>query len=270
MATTARKGKTDVGAATLKQIFPNWEVKERIYVLKRKATPISFQLRSRHTDHRALQWYDKDYGYPRSMRYVTNQSAIFTDEQNEDNLRLGGVLFEDGKLVVEATNTILQQFLALHPDNLANKGGVFFEYDPDAAAREDLAKEMDGFKAVAIAIEMPIEDLEAIARVLFPTRVDSMTSGEIKRDVVMFAKNKPQRFNEVSNNSNIKMVNLATKAISLGLIKIADDNSTVKWAINGKEIIKLPFSKEPIETLAVWMKTNEGIVFMESLINKMT
>ena len=66
------------------------------------------------------------------------------------------------------------------------------------------------------------------------------------------------------------MVNLATKAISLGLIKIADDNSTVKWAINGKEIIKLPFSKEPIETLAVWMKTNEGIVFMESLINKMT
>lgn len=269
MATKA-KTRTDVGAATLKSIFPNWEVKERIYVLKRKATPISFQLRSRHTDHRTLQWYDKDYGYPRAMRYVTNQSAIFTDEQNEDNLRLGGILFEDGKLKVEATNTILQQFLELHPDNVANGGNTFFEYDPSKEAEKDLAKEMDGFKAVAIAIEMPIEDLEAIARVLFPTKVDTMTSGELKRDVVMFAKNKPQRFTEVANNSNIKMRNLASKAINLGIIKVSDDNSTVKWGANGKEIIKLPFSQEPIETLAVWMKTDKGIEFMEALISKMS
>jgi hypothetical protein len=267
---STKQKKTDVGAATLKSIFPNWEVKERIYVLKRKATPISFQLRSRHTDHRTLQWYDSDYGYSRAMRYVTNQSAIFTDEQNEDNVRLGAILFEDGKLSVEATNTILQQFLALHPDNVKNGGAAFFEYDPDAAAREELDKEMAGFKAVAIAIELPIEDLEAIARVLFPTNVDTMTSGELKRDVVMYAKRNPTRFNEVANNSNIKMRNLATKAINLGIIKIADDNSTVKWAINGKEIVKLPFSQEPVETLAVWMKTDAGIVFMESLVNKMS
>lgn len=269
MTTKARK-RTDIGAATLKSIFPNWEVKERTYVLKRKATPISYQLRSRHTDHRDLQWYDKEYGYPRSMRYVTNQSSIFTDEQNEDNLKLGGILFLDGKLTVKATNTILQQFLHLHPDNVENGGGAFYCFDPDAAARAELDKEMAGFEAVSIAIDMPIEDLEAIARVLFPTNVDTMTSGEVKRDVVFFAKNNPVRFNEVANNSNIRMTNLATKAIQLGLIKIADDNSTVKWAINGKEIIKLPFSQQPIETLAVWMKTNDGIVFMESLVDKMS
>ena len=268
MATKVKR--TDIGAATLKSIFPNWEVKERIYIMKRKATPISFQLRSRHTDHRDLQWYDKGFGYPRSMRYVTNQSSIFTDEQNEDNLKLGGILFEDGRLVVKATNTILQQFLELHPDNKSQGGGLFYEFDPSAAAEKELEQEMDGFKAVAIAIDMPIEDLEAIARVLFPTRVDTMTSGEIKRDVVFFAKNKPKRFTDVANNSNIRMINLATKAKTLGIIKIDDDNSTVKWAANGKEIIKLPFSKEPIETLAVWMKTNEGITFMETLVNKMS
>ena len=257
------------GAATLKKIFPNWEVKDRTYVLNKKATPISFQLRSRHTDYRDLQWFDKDFGYPRSMRYVTNQSSIFTDEQNEENLKLGSILFEDGVLKVPATNTILQQFLAIHPDNQANGGSTFFEFDKDAKAREDLEKEMAGFEAVAQALEMPIEDLEAVARVLFPTRVDEMTSGEIKRDVVFYAKKKPAEFNKVANNSNIQMRNLAAKAISLGLIVIADDRVTVKWKVNGKEIVKLPFSSEPMETLAVWMKTDEGLQLVESLSNKM-
>ena len=258
-----------IGAATLKKIFPNWEVKDRTYVLSTQSTPISFQLRSRHTDYRNLQWYDSDYGYSRSLRYVTNQSAVFTDEQNEENLKLGSVVFIDGTLTVPATNVTLQQFLALHPDNKANKGSVFHEFDKDEVARKQLEDEMAGFEAVAQALEMNIEDLEAVARVLFPTKVDSMTSGELKRDVVFFAKNKPLEFGKVANNSNIKMMNLASKAIKLGLIKIADDGVTVKWKINGKEIVKLPFSANPKETLAVWMKTDEGLVLVESLANKM-
>lgn len=265
----AQKAKAPVGASTLKRIFPNWEVKERTYVLVRKATPITYQLRSRHTQHRELQWFDKEYGYPRSMRYVTNQSAIFTDEQNEENLQLGSIVFDDGKLIVPATNTVLQQFLELHPDNKENGGNTFYEFDADKAARVQLEREMAGFEAVAIALEMPIEDLEAVARVIFNERVDQMTSGEIKRDVVFFAKNKPKEFTKIANNSNIQMMNLAKKALSLGLIKIADDNVTVKWKINGKEIVKLPFSKEPIETLAVWMKTDEGLQLVEALGSKM-
>jgi hypothetical protein len=266
MATTK---KAPIGAATLKKIFPDWEVKDRTYVLSRNTTPISFQLRSRHTDYRGLQWFDADYGYSRALRYVTNQSAIFTDEQNEDNLKLGSIVFIDGILTVPATNTTLQQFLALHPDNKGNKGNVFHEHDKDKVAREELDKEMAGFEAVAQALEMGIEDLEAVARVLFPAQVDSMSSGEIKRDVIFFAKKKPKEFQKVANNSNIQMMNLASKAISLGLIKIADDGVTVKWKVNGKEIVKLPFSSEPKETLAVWMKTDEGLQLVEALAAKM-
>lgn len=258
-----------IGVKTLKRIFPDWELKDRIYILKKKASPIAFQLRSRHTEHRDLQWFDPEFGYPRSMRYVTNQASIFTDEQNEDNLKLGVILFEDGKIVVPAQNTVLQQFLALHPDNVANGGSLFFEYDPDKAAREELEQELAGFEAVAIAMDLEIEDLEAIARVLFNNRVDRMTSGEIKRDVVMFAKNKPKQFTEIANNGNIQMMNLASKAINLGLIKIGDDNVTVKWAVNGKVITKLPFSPKPIETLAVWMKTDEGLEFVEAISLRM-
>jgi len=265
----AKAASTSSDVSTLRKIFPNWEIKERTYLLDGKATPITFQLRSRHTEHRDLQWFDKEYGYPRSMRYVTNQSTIFTDEQNEDNLRLGSIVFDDGKLTVPATNTVLQQFLELHPDNKANGGATFHEFDADKQARSELENEMKGFEAVAVALDMPIEDLEAVARVIFNERVDTMTSGEIKRDVVFFAKNKPDEFTSIANNSNIRMMNLAKKAISLNLIKIADDNVTVKWAVNGKEIVQLPFSKEPVETLAVWMKTNEGLQLVEALAAKM-
>lgn len=265
----ATKQQMPIGAATLKRIFPDWEVKERIYVLKKKATPLSFQLRSRHTKFRDLQWYDPELGYPRAMRYVTNQIAIFTDEQNEDNLRLGAILFEDGKLVVPANNTALQQFLALHPDNIDKGGRLFYEFDPDKAARQELEKEMKGFEAVAVAMDLEIEDIEAIARVIFGKQVDQMTSGEIKRDVVMFAKNKPDQFMKVANNSNIRMMNLAQKAINLGILKLSDDNVTLKWAANGKEITKLPFSAKPMETLAAWMKTDEGLKLVESLSLKM-
>lgn len=266
---TKQQNPDAIGVSTLKRIFPDWEIKDRIYVLKKKATPITFQLRSRHTDLRDLQWFDPEMRYSRTMRYVTNQAAIFTDEQNDENLKLGSILFDDGKLVVKASNVTLQQFLALHPDNVENGGTIFYEYDPDKAAREQLEAELAGFEAVSVAMDMEIEDLEAVARVLFHSRVDRMTSGEIKRDVVMFAKRKPKQFTEIANNSNIQMMNLANKAITLGLIKIGDDNSTVKWAVNGKQITKLPFSPNPIETLAVWMKTDEGLELVEALSLKL-
>lgn len=249
--------------AVLAQIFPNWEQKDRTYILKRQSTPVSFQLRSRNTTYRSLEWFDKEYGYSRPIRYVENQNYIFEDEQ-KDGAKLGSIVFEDGKLVVPKENVILQQFLALHPDN----GTVFYEFDPEAKAQADLDKELKGFEAVAMALEMDISKLEAVARVIFPHRVDSMTSGEIKRDVVFYAKKNPEQFEKVANNSNIQMRNLASKAISLGVIKIADDNVTIKWGTNGKEITKLPFSADPMETLAAWMKTDEGLKMVEALASK--
>lgn len=261
----AKQAKTQNKSA----LFPNWEVKERVYVLTREATPISYQLRSRHTQHKELSYFDEDAQYSRALRYATNQTSFFEDEQNDEMVVLGSIVFEDGKLIVPAQNVTLQQFLAIHPDNNENGGVGFLEFDPDKAARQQLDKELKGFEAVSIAMDMAIEDLEAVGRVLFHSAVDTLTSGELKRDVVMYAKNNPAAFTEIANNSNVRMMNLAQKAINLGLIKIKDDNSTVAWAANGKEIVKLPFSNEPLSTLAVWLKTDEGLVLVESLAAKM-
>lgn len=249
-------------------LFPKWEVKERVYVQTGDATPISFQLRSRHTEHKDLTFFDKEKRVSRALRYVTNQTTFFEDEQS-DIYKLGAIVFEDGKLIVKAQDVVLQQFLAVHPDNVANGGVKFKEFDPDKAAREQLDNELKGYEAVGLALELPIEDLEAIGRVIFHSAVDRLSSGELKRDVVLFAKNNPDRFKEIANNSNIRMQNLAQKAIDLGLIKIKEDNSTVAWVTNGKEIVKLPFSNEPVQTLASWLKTDKGLELVEALATRL-
>ena len=162
-------------------LFPNWERKERIYVITGDATPVSESLQSRHTKYNTLQYFDEELGYPRSLRYVTNQTSFFEDEQVEPYV-LGSITFEDGRLTVKANNTTLQQFLAVHPHNKANGGNKFYEFDPNAEAEKQLKKEEMSFEAMETFFNMGIEDLEPIARVMIGN-VDRLSSAELKRDL---------------------------------------------------------------------------------------
>ena len=89
-----------------------WEYKDRNYYLKGNKEPITFKLGSRHTTRHPLLWFDKDKGYNREMRYASNQKSVFVDEQDE-NVMMEHVIFEDGVLYVPKQNQPLQKFLSL-------------------------------------------------------------------------------------------------------------------------------------------------------------
>lgn len=249
-------------------LFPNWERKERVYIWAGDATPVSESLQSRHTKYNELQYFDEEMGYPRSLRYVTNQTTFFEDEQVEPYV-LGSIVFEDGKLTVKANNTVLQQFLAIHPHNKENGGYKFYEYDADKAARQDLKKEELAFEAMDTFFNMDFSDLEPIARVIIGNSVDRLTSGEVKRDLLIKVKQDPKGFLELANNSDIKMKNLTLRLIDANIIKFKDDNVTVVWAKNGKEIVKVPFSASPIDMFSKYLKTDEGLLLQEGLVAKL-
>lgn len=244
------------------------DLQEKIYLLSSEATPISMQLRSRHTIHRPLQWFDAEKGYQRALRYVTNQNTIFEDEQQEFFV-LGSIVFEDGRLKAKPQEVALKNFLDHHPDNVANGGSVFYLFDPEAKAQEDLKTELAGYEAVAIILDMGIEDLEAVGRIYFPTTVDTLTSGELKRDVIRKAKLDPKAFMELANDSDVKMINLVNRVTDYGLVKIKDDSVTVVWAANGKLIVKLPFSSDPVKTFASYLMTDEGLELQKSFALKL-
>lgn len=237
--------------------------KARTYILTQKATPITYQLRSRDSRHNPLQYFDG--GGLRALRYLSNQKEIFVDSQNDNLAILGTILFEDGKLQVSAQDTTLQFFLLHHPDNEINGGSRFREFDPEAVAKDELDILEQQYEAIKIALEMDIADMEAIGRVLFKSKVDTMPTSELKRDVTLYARNNPVKFIDLANDSDIKLRNLANRAVDLKIIGIKDDNTTVYWTDSKEVIVKLPFGSNPYSSLAQYFKTDDGAEVMASI-----
>ena len=190
------------------------ELKQRIYTLVGGITPVNFILRSRHTSNKPLQYFDGKLN--RSLRYASNQSSIFEDEQVGD-VTLPAIVFNDGKLVTRPEDTILQEFLSKHPDN----GKLFVEFDPAGKAEIELETIEREIEAMTLARSMEIEDLEAVARVVLKSKVNDMSSKEIKRDMLLFAKSKPETFLNLANDENIKLRNLAIRAVEMGVLRVA-------------------------------------------------
>lgn len=247
-----------------KQAAPKWELKDRIYILKGGATPVNFLLRSRHHINKPLQYFDGEMN--RSLRYASNQTSVFEDEQYGD-VTVPAVIFKDGKLMVKKENVLLQQFLSLyHPD----RDKIFYEFDPDKSAQVEIDNFELELTAMNLAKEMTIEDLEAVARVVLKSRVSDMASNEIRRDMLLFARKNPEEFISLANDENIKLRNLAVRANEMGIIFIKDDNRTVCWNDKAKtKIVTVPFGENVFSALSVFFKTDEGLDVLQAITNKL-
>ena len=92
------------------------ESKDRIYKLTRDKAPLSCIIPSRNSRRAPLLYFDEEKGYNRALRYSRNQRSPFEDEQ-DGNVIVEPIIFEDGLLRVPKSNPVLQQFLEFHPLN---------------------------------------------------------------------------------------------------------------------------------------------------------
>jgi hypothetical protein len=65
---------------------------------------------------------------------------------------------------------------------------------------EDIELEVMAMNA---ALEMDIDQAESIVRVEVGSRVNKMSSKEIKRDLLLLARNNPSLFIELANDDNV-------------------------------------------------------------------
>ena len=235
---------------------PKWEVKDRLYELKGKKSPIVFILKSK-----GIYWFDEDMGYEREIKYTINQKTVFVDEF-KGNARLGHIIFRDGQLFVPREKVILQQILSLyHPD----KGRVYEEHNPVQIAENDIDYLETEIKALNVATQTDVDRAEAILRVELGDKVSTMTSKELKRDLLLFARSNPYLFLELSQDENINVRNMGIKAVEQGIIKLSDDQRTFKWASNDRKLLTVPFDENPYSALAAWFKTDEGIEVYQTI-----
>ena len=245
--------------------IPGWEIKDRQYYLVNQREPLTYVLSSKSTPRKPLLWFDEDKGYNREIRYASNQNSCFIDEQ-DGNVILDHIIFEEGVLFVPKTNQPLQKLLSLyHP----KKGYVYQEKDDIAEAKEDLVTIEVEMEALNTAMSIEVDKAEAILRVELGSAVDKMSSAEIKRDLYMFARNNPILFLELVNNENVELRNLAIKAQGLGVIKLSQDQRTFAWGSNGKKLMTVPFDENPYSAFAAFLKTDEGVEIFKSIEKKL-
>ena len=254
--------KTKSGYAAL---FPNHEQKTRIYLLKGKRTPIRHMISVRHTSSKPLTYFDGQLN--RALRWATNQVTPFVDEQ-DGVATIEPIVFENGKLVVPDWNVNLQKFLQLHPGY--NK--TFYEFDKEKDASESLNEMTSALDAQVACKELDINDLEAVARVALPktAMVSQMTSSELRRDMLLWAKNNPDQFMDLLNDENLKLRNIAVRAVESGVIHIKDDNRTVVWGDDKRQkVIVVPYGENVYSALGMFFKTDEGLDVLQRITNKL-
>ena len=119
------------------------------------------------------------------------------------------------------------------------------------------------------AMSMDIDQAEAILRVEVGTKVSDLSSKELKRDLVVFAKRNPSLFLELANDENIELRNLAIVATEANIIKLSQDQRTFNWASNGKKLMTIPFDENPYTAMAAFFKTDEGVEVFKSIQKKL-
>ena len=237
-----------------------WEVKDRTYVLTDGASPVSLTLGCT-----GIFWFDEEKGYERELRNTSNQRTPFVDEFQGDGV-MEHVSFIDGVLTVPRNKVTLQKLLSLyHPA----KGRTYEEFIPEALAREELEELNIEVEALIAAKNMDIDKAEAIMRVEVGSDVNNMSSKELKRDLLLFAKRNPDLFLELMDDDNIDLRNFGIKAVEAGLLSMTTDQRTFTWGSNGRKLMNVPFDEHPYSALAAWFKTDEGMEVYKTIEKQM-
>jgi hypothetical protein len=262
---------TEVEVTTQKQVAketkpsaPVWEIKDRTYVISDSHAPLTYTLQGKHTLRYPLLWFDKVKGEQEEIRYATNQNSPLVKDQ-KGQATLGHIIFENGILNVPKEKQNLQKLLSLyHP--LRNK--LYAEFDAIEVAEDELDILELQVEALNAAMAIEVDQAEAILRVEIGSKVSEMSSKEIRRDLLLFARNNPSLFIELANDENVQLRNLAIRAVELGIMTLSQDQRTFNWASNNKKLMTIPFDENPYSAMAAFFKTDEGIEVFKSIEKK--
>ena len=227
-----------------------WEIKDRLYILKHDKTPLSYAVKTS-----GINYFDEKAGYERELKYTANQMTCFVDEMKGEQ-RLEHIIFRNGSLFVPKNKVVLQKLLSLyHP----MKDRLFEEVNKVADAVNEIdVLEME-IAALNAAQTLDIDMAEAVMRVEKGSEVSKMSSKELKRDLLLYAKKNPALFLDLVNDENVMLRNFGIKATEMGVLKLSSDQRTFSWGSNDRKLMNVPFDEHPYSALAAWFKTDEGM-----------
>lgn len=234
---------------------------DKVYRLK-IGNPLSYTLASRNHPRFPLMWFDEKNNINRALRYATNQKSPFEDEQ-DGNAIVEPIIFEDGFLRVPKNNPALQLFLYYHPLN----GTIFSEVDKekDAVAEvNDLNLEIE---ALIEARQLSIDQIETLTRVMFGKDPSTVSTAELRRDILVFAKNDPEEFLKILNDPELRYQAKIRTFFENKLLVLRNNDKEVWYntGTNRKKMLSVPYGEDPYEMVAGFLQSDEGIDSLKML-----
>lgn len=239
---------------------------DKAYKLTRDAAPLSFMLPTRNSRRFPLMYFDEEKGINRPLRYARNQRSPFEDEQ-DGNAILEPVIFELGMLHVPKTNPVLQEFLHYHPLN----GVKFVEVDEEKDAQEYIDELNIEADALIAARELSLDAIENISRVLFNKDTSKVSTAELKRDILVFARKEPRVFLNTLDDPMLRMQGNIQLFFDKGLLSFRKNKKEVWYNTpsNKTRMLIVPFGEDPMYVVSSFLQSDEGLdqlSMLESLL----
>jgi hypothetical protein len=219
-------------------------------------------LPTRNSRRYPLLWYDEDQNINRPLRYAVNQKSAFEDEQ-DGNAIVEPIIFESGFLRVPKNNPVLHEFLYYHPLN----GKAFVEVNPEQDAASILDSINVEVDALVLARELSLDQLENVSRVLFGKDPSVVSSSELKRDVLIFAKRNPRGFINAVNDPSLKLQSNVRNFFTQKLLTFRNGKKEVWFSTdsNKKKMLSVPYGEDPYDMVSNYLKSDEGLDALKML-----
>ena len=106
-----------------------------------------------------------------------------------------------------------------------------------------------------------------VARAFLGNSVDKMTSSEIKRDLLMFAKTRPEDLMAIINDPMLELQDDVYKFFDAGFIMFRNNQRDVYFNLpkNKKKILTVPFGEDANFILASYFQSEDGIETFKAL-----
>lgn len=204
--------------------------------------------------------FDEVEGFNREIRYARGERSIFTDEQSA-SARRETIVFRDKNLLVNPNQPELLMYLRAHPDNAANGGKVFHEVNNASTAEEDIENEFLIHDAVSLIRSSSAEELMPM---VLSYGIDStMSSMEMKKELLKFAKGNPQNFMELFDSPVVQIKADVLTAIDFAILKSKADG--MYWGDTNALICPTPMGQNSVEVFTRFLMTDRGNTVRDEL-----
>jgi len=157
-------------------------------------------------------------------------------------------------LIVKHDQPSLRQYLDNHPDNVANGGGAFQLVNKEVNIEKQIENDFLVTDAITLIKARPLDELLPVAMAL-NIKTDQKDL-QVKRDLVNYAKRKPQEFLDMFDNPMVHARTTVMQALDFQIV--TEKSGMIIWSDTGKVVLSVPVGQDSIDTLTRFCMTDKG------------